>query len=492
MLPCIPMERDPINSLYSHFFWLVCLLLVGCHRQPENTQKIDAVQLPGCRGCHSVTLDPSHDLGCPTCHSGKDDLTEKNQSHKGLISQPAHPDHMAKTCGACHKKSVEHAVSSSHFTLHNKTNTIRRAFGAHNTLASSTEIPVTENHDTPLTLADDLLRRRCLRCHLYSSGDDYPATIRGTGCAACHLHYENGSMQSHSFLRTPGDDQCLHCHYGNRVGADYVGRYEQDIQWEYRTPFVFSDHPRPSGVEYHPLSMDIHAQAGMGCVDCHNGMELKAEQKNERPSAKISCLTCHDINTAQQAARENIEVHNGQIYVTGTFNGKKMVSPLLTHVAHKKYSGKADCFVCHAQWVFSDQATHFLRLDNEDVDSWSFLSVQGSSSVETAIDTNNPVMPDGITGELKQGAWIKSFLQRRWAVPLIGKGEDGRLHLYRPLLDISLSYVDEEGETIVDNIKPVDSSPFLPYSPHTIGPAGMYYENRLKPNLSTYLQTIKN
>ena len=159
-----------------------------------------------------------------------------------------------------------------HFTLAREVNLVRKAFGAKETLSGLTQIPVADAPKDPLQLADDLLRRRCLRCHPYSSGDPYPYVNHGTGCAVCHLDFTDGAPTSHTFLATPGDKQCLQCHYGNWVGADYYGRFEHDFNTEYRTPYTTKESfTRPYGVEYHQLAPDIHQQKGMICVDCHSG-----------------------------------------------------------------------------------------------------------------------------------------------------------------------------------------------------------------------------
>ncbi len=487
MLTCKSMYKDSCNFRNTLLLLLALLPLIGCRQEPKNTGTPTGISLSGCRGCHDVISDTSHDLACTLCHSGNDGPIEKKIAHAGLMTQPSHPDNMATACGPCHENIVENVANSLHLTLKNKINLVRKAFGAKTTLSSLTKIPAGEVNDNPLTLADDLLRRRCLRCHLYSAGDTYPETHRGTGCAACH--------QSHPILRQPGDNQCLSCHYGNRVGADYAGRFEQDLNWEYRTPFVtFADHPRPYGVEYQPLSSDIHAQAGLSCIDCHTGAELMAGKKESPSPQTLSCLTCHDVEAAKKASFDNLEISQDQVFLITKFTGKKLAVPQLLNEAHKKYAAKADCVVCHAQWVFSDQGVSLLRLDNADLDTWDFLAVQGSSSVETAMEQEGsptPTMPDTITGEIKKGIWLKSYMQRRWEFPLVGKDINGRLRLYRPTLDLNLSYVNQDGETVIDGFSPVDAAKLRPYSPHTIGRAGLFYKTRLKPNLASYFKPME-
>jgi hypothetical protein len=48
---------------------------------------------------------------------------------------------------------------------------VRGAFGAKEKINSVAEIQTPEKISSILDLTDDLLRRRCLICHPYSSGD---------------------------------------------------------------------------------------------------------------------------------------------------------------------------------------------------------------------------------------------------------------------------------------------------------------------------------
>lgn len=150
-----------------------------------------------------MELDKNHRLSCSSCHKGNAQSNEKSVAHTGLIIQPAHPESMAANCGGCHQEQVKAIHQAGHFTLKNEVNLVRRSFGATTDLPSLTQIPTSESPGNLLALADDLLRRRCLRCHLYFKGDDYPAVTHGTGCAACHLGFENGKLTSHSFLARP-------------------------------------------------------------------------------------------------------------------------------------------------------------------------------------------------------------------------------------------------------------------------------------------------
>jgi len=480
------------------FLCLLVMAPLGCKedKAPEKPVAQETpTHPPGCQGCHpEVRLDASHNLACTDCHKGSPEGATQKQAHAGLIARPAHPDQMQKSCGTCHAQQVTQAAAALHFTAAKEVNGVRTAFGAQAPLASLAKIPVHGTIASPLDLADDLLRRRCLRCHVYGSGDGYPETVRGTGCAACHLAYGNGKMTSHAFNKSPADSQCLHCHYGNFVGADYYGRFEHDFNQEYRTPYrTDGTETRPYGVEFHQLTPDIHQQKGMACIDCHSGAELMGGHgagKGATPA--ITCLSCHGWHKGLPMPLSNLQVEAGQLVLTTRLTGKKLVVPQPVHPAHKLYEKKAHCTVCHSQWSFNDQGTHLLRTDTPDHPAWARLSVQGSREVEEQLDnpsTYAPSLRDKITGAPSQSLWLKGYELRRWESPLIGVGPDGRLQIFRPILDLHLSMTDTDKKVIFNNVgvEPKQQR-YLPYTPHTVGKAGAFFSERLKPNLPTETQ----
>lgn len=476
-------------------FLIILLLLTGCRTEeaaPPRTQQQQTPQAVattpakvGCKGCHDgVILDPAHQLACTTCHGGVDDEGQIEKAHAGLIAQPAHPERMAATCGGCHPKQVTAASHSLHFTLENKINTIRLHFGAETRLNSPADIPAATSFADPLALADDMLRRRCLRCHVFAQGDDYAAVNRGTGCSACHLAFKDGKMQSHAFLRAPTDKQCLSCHYGNYVGSDYHGRYEHDFNWEYRTPYTSQTPnntiPRPYGVESHDLATDIHQQRGLVCIDCHR-------DSGHGPAAAITCRTCHDWRPGQPApSQPNLRIQDKSLILTTRAGGKERAVPPLHHPAHQQYGQKVACQVCHGQWSVNDAPTHLLLSKVPEYEAWERLTVQSSSEVEVLLNQNlyysnefPLTMRDGITGKSEPGIWYQGYGQRRWEQMIVQKDTDGVIKVFRPLLDLRLSMADADGQVPFDNVSGQGSG-LLPYTPHTTGHAGLFYLDRFK------------
>ena len=62
---------------------------------------------------------------------------------------------------------------------------------------------------------------------------------------------------------------------------------------------------------------------------------------------------------------------------------------------------------------------------------------------------------------------------------------DGILKVFRPILDLHLSYVNQEEKILFDSITSSDPGKgLLPYTPHTTGKAGIYYPQRLQENIT--------
>ena len=452
------------------------------HQSSTTTQEAPAPpRLPGCAGCHdTLQPDDNHAFPCTDCHHGNNNTTEKSIAHQGLVATPADPDHMVSTCGKCHRHQVDNCSQSAHFTVRKAVNLVRSHFDIKPSLAGLTKIPdsaaVPQNKTE---LVDDMLRRRCLRCHVYSAGDNYPYIQRGKGCAACHLQYIDGMLQNHSFAR-PGQNNCLSCHYANHVGSDYLGWYEHDFNWEYRTPYTTREpFVRPYGVEQHQLAPDIHQQRGLTCLDCHSGEELSGQQ------TRISCRDCHDRKAGSTPPLKNVRKQGDTLILQTISDKQDHRIPQLRHPAHTTYDNRVACQVCHAQWGFNDRSTHLLLSYDEDVDAWERLTVQSSSAVETFLEHNlysdedelEPSMPDAISGRSKPGIWYMGFTQRRWEELIIRRDSDGIIKVFRPILDLRVSAVTEDGRVLFDNLTGKDSG-LLPYTPHTTGPAGLFYEQR--------------
>ena len=204
---------------------------------------------------------------------------DRTHAHAGLIRDPGDLAVVDKTCGKCHPEVVNQVTRSPMALAAGMINRVRFAFGGQNEpSATYATVCVDKFKEVPLwsassNLGDDLLRRSCLRCHLYTEGSDRWGEKRGRGCSACHYPRGNGLKTDscpHVIVRSAGMTACLKCHNSNHVGADFVGLYEKDFGQGFVSPFVEGRAPaRIYGAEQHRLIPDIHYQKGMECMDCH-------------------------------------------------------------------------------------------------------------------------------------------------------------------------------------------------------------------------------
>ncbi|MCB2214836.1 hypothetical protein [Desulfofustis glycolicus] len=476
----------PTSLLFALAASILVLLLSGCSEEPEQQkEEADTVSsFAGCLSCHNLDLDKHHRLDCTSCHGGNGEALGLEEAHLGLVAAPAHPDQADQVCGSCHREQVEMVAANGHYTLIGHISAVRAAFGSPSSPESALQITAAAQPGSETELVDDLLRRRCLRCHVYTRGDTFPAIDRGLGCAACHLAPHQAEAGRHLFRGHPADDACLSCHYGNHVGFDYYGRYEHDFNREYRTPYLaVDDVVAPYGVEFHQLEADAHRQAGMVCIDCHGQDQVMGV------AAGPTCSACHDRKRKETLPPAGItDTADGPVFISAATT-RSFPVPQLRHPAHAAYRDTAVCLACHARWTFNDGTTHLVRIDHDDFYDFFRLSVDGSSEVKTIIESHidfdgawlDPVMTDKFTGEDLPGVWLKGYLERRWEEPLFARDDDGRISPARPILDLRLSWIDGNETVRFDNLRPRPDSHLLrPYAPHTVGPAGLFYEERLR------------
>lgn len=220
----------------------------------------------------------------------------------------------------------------------------------------------------------------------------------------------------------------------------------------------------------------------MVCRDCHQGFVHGPAKQT------LTCRSCHGWKAAEgRPVLSNMRVSEGKLLLTCLAGGRERLVPQMQHPAHQEFSQRVDCQVCHAQWSFNDTTTHLLLSYEEDYEPWFWLTVQGSSEVEKRLEDglnsyqaeDGPLMRDGISGEFRPGMWYKGYTERRWERMLTGKDAGGMLRVLRPVLDLRLSMADEDGEPLFDNVRGKDDG-LRPYTPHTTGPAGLFYRDRLR------------
>ncbi len=470
---------------------LSVLLLPGCRDSKDDVGGSLSDASRQCLSCHQLELDEVHRFDCLDCHREGGEQSVLPEEHPAIVTRPAHPDNSAAVCGQCHEQEIKMVAENDHYRLTDHLNLVRQAFdpAVPGDAAPLNSLRSWENPETVGQLVDDLLSRRCLRCHVYTAGDRFSAVRRGTGCAACHLSFEEGRMISHRFIPQPDNDRCLSCHYASHVGYDFVGRYEHDFNEEYRTPYrADSTLQPPFGVEARQLEPDVHHRAGMVCIDCHTKANVMGSSGNP------GCVDCHRPEIDGKLSAAISEAGDNKLVFTSSVSAADYTIPLPEHPAHARYGDRFSCQACHARWTFNDAPVHLLRIDHDEFYDFYKLSLDGSSEVLEIIGSHvdedgellEPVMSNKFTGAKERGIWFKGFGERRWEHVLLMIDDAGLVTTGRPILDLRLSWIDEDEQARFDNIKPAAGvARNRPYAAHTIGSAGIFYEERIRPFLKS-------
>lgn len=497
---------------------------------PSKGQKIPCENPGSCVKCHpdNSSMDVMHAFSCVTCHLGNSLASEKDQAHQGLIRDPGNLDRVEETCGKCHADHASSVRICNMALAPRLTNHTRFAFGSQplnaftygvKEVSSFKEVPLPQltqrvemkgsgkgaDYDSLFkSLGDDLLRRSCLRCHLYTRGSDRTGEQRGQGCSACHVPYSNGASgkpYDHVIMKSIGITPCLKCHNSNHIGCDFVGLFEKDFNRGFSSPIIEGVQPgRIYGSEQHKLMPDVHYARGMVCSNCHTSDQLHGKdnsQKRNGRNGKVSCESCH-VNFSHPLISRSTD---GNLILKNT--NDKVVPPRRNDIlAHRiDRHEKLHCAACHAGWSFQDYGFHLMLDERSEYWMWSINASQNDPQIQTLLkrfvgdyaalipprgafseplpeqDWAPPVTMDWISGEHRSGAWFKGFTMRRWSNPPLGLNPDGIVSVMRPMRQYVISWVKSDGTVILDSVIPTNGSglPALimnPYAPHTIQEKG--------------------
>ncbi len=338
----------------------------------------------------------------------------------------------AKSCIECHQKEGEKCQNSIHYTLKKAINITRETWGIKDSNVTVDTLPLPKSRvASPLDLVDDMLRRKCLKCHIDTKKSD--------GCLSCH----NRHPKDKKFFKAKTTmSKCLKCHNKEYIGTDYIGLFPKDFEKSYRAPLTKKGYfpKRKYGIDYHHLSEDGHYKAGLKCADCHKYKDMVGKQR-------VSCKDCH-----KQPSKKN----------------------------HPKYHSRISCIACHSSWGINSYELSLLRDDTAEYKQWKRLTLQEDSYLENFLNRAlkskrviKPVMPDWISGKIKDGIWYMGYRYRRWEdFYLANNLKTNKIELYRPLYQYRVSFRDKNGKVILDDVGSIDGKKmeiWLPYYPHTIG-----------------------
>ena len=497
------------------------LFAVPAHSVNAAREKIDYAD---CLSCHKgiEPISPAHPFKCAACHLRPEDTKGKALTeHQGIVRNPSAPGNMEIFCIKCHEKEIKQVKNSLHSTMAGIINQTRYLWGAQKSAApaiyglSGPLKPLPEPDpslypETPAMLVDDFLRRRCLRCHIHSKGVESDGLYRGTGCAACHVPYNNdgqyhgkdraidrskkGYPAKHNFTKRIPNAQCMHCHNNNHVGADYEGLFEHDYSDSYRSPMVNGKLKETTyGLNQHHLARDIHAEKGLWCIDCHTRKDVMGDGHTysyEMEVPKRSCTDCHGgfNSTAPDLTNRAIRKVSGEFLFISKNNMKKHRLPLFSPdlIGHRvRAHEKVRCSACHSQWSYQDYGMSVMREDVINDYKWWNLTAQGDPYLQKRLkkyvespDIVYPVSIDRLSGKEASGIWSIGWRFRRWEQMPLGVDHTGRYSILRPLYQYLISYIDRQGNCVLDSVAPLrgDSTgkgwAFMPYVPHTTSPFG--------------------
>jgi hypothetical protein len=511
-----------------------CLL---CHDGIENVTKNMAGMNLFCDFCHGG--DPFGET-IETAHVFSDGTVDYNETIPPLDQDleyqkwlnPSNLRVVDSTCGMCHpdhvvrvKKSLM-ATTAGHYSggfyQNNVVDTKTPIYGTFAIEDTDGDVPVEEGAVESLL---DLIiynggdqtdfathfravpSQACARCHLWSRGRGYrgagefgnvDGTYRADGCAACHMlysnsglsesadisinHTEGGHPRSHVITKEIPSEQCIHCHHrGARIGLQFTGRAQMPPRLPSgpgvpgTTDELFNKNYHYTVEDTNP--QDVHAQAGMHCIDCHtdNGIHGDGNIWGHMDQAtKIECRTCHGMPNEAPSLFDNDGISltnvvlepNGDYVLTSKVTGNQHIIPIARDIVknnpaascamddnHLKPEGGLECYSCHTSWIPNCFGCHFER----DETQMGLNYVTGEFEVGK-VSTNNKIFEA-----------LRHFS--------LGENSEGKIAPYivacHPIADVTAP----DGSKKMDFVMPVTSNGLSglahnPIQPHTVRGVG--------------------
>lgn len=395
---------------HKSFLWLFLLslhLLIGCGVRNSNTTE--------CESCHPYVekVSASHP-DCISCHGGDPREKNKHVSHLTMFGpkNPAAPQHWDKTCGSCHLYQLGRIKANLMYTATGMIKNTQLTWeGEDNQLYSSKGGDVYDSQGKPLrlkpvselnNLSGELFRKFCSQCHIAEETYNVFSASHASGCAACHFPYnDSGTYEgkdatvkgkapystSHAMEALPDNKVCSRCHNrSGRIALSYEGLNDGN------NSMVPTKNGLPGPVMLSGsrnathITADIHAVAGMDCIDCHTSRDIMGDgyaYENMYLQTEISCEDCHGgakppryreilkendealresknykmqmrpgmkmLLTAKGRTYSNVFYRDGVVYVIGKRSGKLFKSKVITGNAEHSIvgHGRLECYACH-------------------------------------------------------------------------------------------------------------------------------------------------
>ena len=290
---------------------------VGARSLPNT--KLPTVDVDGnarvesCLACHLNVegLGRSHDparIGCSACHLGDPTRGDEEGAHKGMSVITGGLSNVSATCGRadCHASEAGRVASSPMAGSPGVLAVDRYAFGERDVIEVRREDDFRNLSAAAKTPAEDHARKLCGSCHLAQPKDergDLGFASRGGGCVACHLTAPEGPRTDKGKLH-PGvgadvpERRCEGCHArSGRISLSYRGIAEVEP--------AAATRKLPDGRPITDTNPDVHARAGLTCIDCHSERDVMGDGRDEPRHAsaavEVRCQSCHDPNASGPA-----------------------------------------------------------------------------------------------------------------------------------------------------------------------------------------------
>ncbi|MCC7446454.1 MAG: hypothetical protein IT324_03510 [Anaerolineae bacterium] len=276
-------------------------------------------QAERCITCHNgiepiSVSHPTAEFGCVSCHGGERLATTKDEAHANMVRNPASLDTANQYCGECHAAQVALVPRTLMSTYAGAIGLVRRTYGLQPDNQAQVAIkPVGElqafavqpNDPRPLHQFAD----NCLSCHLHAEPTQADYLYRSTGCASCHVLYNNDGLYQGNDPAVPKDKpgyparheittaipytQCNHCHN--------QGNYDLRTM----TFLKRTDRPVPVGLSaeqsrahdyYQPIGKFTRCEFELDCVDCHTTQQVMGDgvlHNNRSETRFMECQSCH-------------------------------------------------------------------------------------------------------------------------------------------------------------------------------------------------------
>jgi hypothetical protein len=397
-------SRVPTSAFRSAAALLLALV-VGAILAPGAAGQGGSAQ-SSCVACHQglEEMHPWDALSCTDCHGGNRLEPEMKNAHvsprigwptdervlrKGFdpayvrFRNPSDLRIAETTCGACHKRDVEHVKKSLHGTTAGHLNDglyengllderesrygifslddpdYRQAEGALPGLEAIVKLRGNTRRDEIGDHFADLPRKNCMQCHLYSEGVGlrgrlgHDGLYRSSGCATCHVsyaedgrsrsadesidHFEPGHPLKHEMTAAPPTATCTHCHVGDAA----VGNGFRGLAQLYPQMPAGPDVPNTTDtlianqffIKDPVLTPpDLHHAAGMDCIDCHTVRDVMGDGRiygAMEHAVEIECISCHgtfdrysDLRTSKGRRVQNLERRGDLFLLTSKRTGR--------------------------------------------------------------------------------------------------------------------------------------------------------------------------